>query len=173
MPTTYEKCDDTVRELLNKLIGEYHSPLKAAEVTFDLVFASKTDKDDQPCAAIKLHGVAAAAKVKITSMEDRARGVADAKILIDRYDWDNAKPQTRAAILDHELTHITLKDEGELDDLGRPKLKMREHDWMVWGFDVIAERYKTFAPEYVAFYDAAEHFRQLDLFDKKENIADA
>ena len=66
MPTTYEKCDDTVRELLNKLIGEYHSPLKAAEVTFDLVFASKTDKDDQPCAAIKLHGVAAAAKVKIT-----------------------------------------------------------------------------------------------------------
>lgn len=168
MPTTYEKCDETVRELLVKLIGQYHSPLKEAGVSFDLVFASKTDKDDQPCAAIKLHGVAAAAKVKITSLEDRARGVADAKILIDRFDWDNATPQTRAAILDHELTHIKLKDEGELDDLGRPKLKMREHDWMVWGFDVIAERYKTFAPEYVAFYDAAEHFRQLDLFEKKE-----
>ena len=167
MATTYEKCDQTVHDLLTKLIGKYHSPLKEAGVTFDLVFASKVDKDDQPVAAIKLHGVAAAAKVKITSLEDRARGVADAKILIDEYEWSHAKPETQAAIIDHELTHITLKDEGELDDLGRPKLKMREHDWMVWGFDVIAERYKTFAPEYQAFYDAAEHFKQLNLFDKE------
>ncbi len=166
MAINYEKCDDSVAKLLTELINKYHSPIKAAGVTFDLTFASKFDKESgEPLPAIKLHGTAAAAKVKITSLEDRARGIADAKIVIDRGEWAKAKPQTRAAILDHELTHVTLKGEGEPDDLGRPKLKLREHDWMVWGFDVIAERYKEYAPETSAMRGALEHFKQLSLFD--------
>jgi hypothetical protein len=166
MGATYEKCDVSVTTLLNQLIGKYHSPLKEMKVSFDLVFASKFDKEDMPISAIKLHGVAAAAKVKITSLEDRARGIADVKILIDHHEWVSAKPETRAAILDHELTHVTLKEEGDVDDLGRPKLRLREHDWMVWGFDVIAERYKEFAPETRAMRGALDHFRQLSLFDE-------
>ena len=162
--TTYEKCDGQTIQLLGQLIGKYHSPIKEAAVTFDLVFASKEDKDGNPLPAVKLHGVAASAKVKITTLEDRARGIADVKIVIDRNQWNSAKPETRAAILDHELTHVTLKDEGEEDDLGRPKLKLRDHDWIAWGFDSIVERYKEFSPDYIAFYDAADHFRQLSLF---------
>jgi hypothetical protein len=174
MTTTYEKCDGATNQLLQQLIGKYHSPIKEAEVTFDLVFAAKEDKEGNSLPAVKLHGVAASAKVKITSLEDRARGVADVKIVIDRYQWEVAKPETRAAILDHELTHVMLKDEGEPDDLGRPKLKLKEHDWMVWGFDSIVERYKEFAPDYIAFYDAADHFRQLSLFkDLPETFNDA
>ncbi len=177
--TTYEKCGETVHALLRQLVTKYHSPINEAKVTFDLVFACREDKDGNPLPAVKLHGVAAAAKVKITSLEDRARGIPDVKIVIDMLQWEAAKPETRAAILDHELTHVTLKDEGEEDDLGRPRLKLKPHDWHLWGFDSIVERYKEFSPDYVAFYDAADHFRQLSLFkdmpeqSKKKNGAAA
>jgi hypothetical protein len=164
---TYEKCGDEVYQLLMDLVTKYHSPLHAAEVSYDLIFASKFDADGEALPAVKLHGVAACAKIKVSSLEDRARGVADVKIVIDRHQWVTAQPQTRAAILDHELTHIVLKDEGEVDDVGRPKLKVRSADFVLWGFDTIAERYKEFAPETKAMRRTLDRFKQLSLFPEQ------
>lgn len=164
MPISYERCDESVEHLLQELIKKFHSPLKEAAVTFDLTFASKFDKETgEMLPAIKLHGVYASAKVRITTLEDRSRGVPDVKIVIDRGVWANAPAQTKAAILDHELTHVALKDEGGHDDLGRPKLRLREHDWMTWGFDRIAERYKDFAPEVQGARDLVERLKQMSF----------
>jgi hypothetical protein len=165
MAKTFDKADPDVHEIIRSILKKYHSPLEAAGLTVDCVMASNFDKDGEPLPAIKAHGANASAKIKATSLEDRIRGLGDVRLTIDRHVWAHATPNQRKAIIDHELHHVTLKDEGELGDDGRPKLKMREHDWTTWGFAVIAERYKDDAPEVSSMKAIlAEHFSQLELF---------
>jgi hypothetical protein len=59
--------------------------------------------------------------------------------------WNHWDEDQQNALIDHEVTHISLvinrKGILTLDDLGRPKLKMRKHDFEVGWFHSIAERY--------------------------------
>lgn len=66
------------------------------------------------------------------------KGLGDAEILIDADWWEKANEAERKALLDHELQHFAKTD--KVDDLGRPKLKMRRHDVQVGWFKSVAER---------------------------------
>jgi hypothetical protein len=57
--------------------------------------------------------------------------------------WTSGRLQ---AVIDHELTHLVLKKSKktgavERDDLDRPKLKMREHDYEFGWFAETAQRF--------------------------------
>jgi hypothetical protein len=76
---------------------------------------------------------------------------ADAEILIDMEQWEKLTDNQRLALLDHEITHLEVQvdDVGlvKTDDQGRPKLKLKLHDWQLGGFRSIAQRYGADAIE--------------------------
>lgn len=146
MAVTYEPVPDMVRESVYGVMRECHAELTKAEVTVHGLFARDSDKEtDEPIQAVKRAGYPAAAKISVTSLADRARGIADAKLVIDAFSWERLSEAQRLALIDHELEHLALKVDNETgevkrDDLGRPKLGTRCHDFELGFFASIAER---------------------------------
>lgn len=71
-------------------------------------------------------------------------GRGDAEITIDNQWWEESTEEEKRALLDHELHHIALKIDKRgivRDDLGRPKIQMRNHDLEIGWFKVIAARH--------------------------------
>lgn len=117
-----------------------------------------------PC--LKHQGYPAGAVVRITPLKDRALGIADATIVIDRAGWLALSQRQRDALVDHELTHLARKvdkETGEMvcDALDRPMLKMRKHDYQLGFFDEVAARHGEASPEVRHARRLMEHSGQL------------
>lgn len=148
MPT-FERADKSVEQLAKELIAKYetHQPLSVAEPKIDFVFAfgDVNDEGVQLNDALKKNGVKALGICKIVSLKERALDRGDAEISLDGDWWKQATEDQQAALLDHELHHITIKCDkaGNIqhDDLGRPQIKLRKHDVEVGWFRCIAERH--------------------------------
>lgn len=143
MARTYEECSDVVREILDDLLRTTHKRLLDAGVTFHLAYTWPQ---------LMHQGYPAGAVVEIVSLKLRSRGQADAAVTIDADSWEEQSEDERRGLLDHELTHLLVvidKDTGKpkLDAAGRPKLKMRKHDYFLGGFTEVVERHKIAAPE--------------------------
>jgi len=155
MPVTYQKIDgnDKTYGRMLKAMTAHHQPLTNAEVLITMLSASgpRDENGDVSGPAIKVGGYAAKACVRITSLKDRAAGLGDAVIIVDGDNCDTWSEAEFAAILDHELTHLELKvdQDGAIqrDDLGRPKLRMRKHDFHCGWFAEVAVRHKENSAE--------------------------
>lgn len=180
MATSFSKADPEACRIRDEIMAKHHPRLVGAGVTVSLVMASNDNGE-----AVKLHGYRCAAVVGCNSTKDRIEGKADATIAIDAQWWKHAKAAERAAVVDHELTHLLVergpdritKDPTEIpevfreirepsyktDDAGRPKLKLRLHDWQLGGFAEIVERHGDSAVEQQAFRDTAKRYEQLLL----------
>lgn len=149
MPTTYQRCDESVLEIAKELWREFetYEPMTDAGVKIDFVFAfaEKDDNGNVLGDALKHHGCKALGICKKLSLKDRALGRGDAEISIDGDWWQNASHDERRALLDHEMYHI--KVTSQRDDLGRPVIKMREHDYEFGWFSCIAARHGLFSQE--------------------------
>jgi hypothetical protein len=144
MPITYEDCDGKTCQLIKTVMTKYHLKLAGAGVTITALFACDIDKDGAIKPAVKVHGHTAAAKIAVTSLQDRARGVADAKLTIETSSWQNMAESRRIALIDHELEYLELKidDDGIVfDDRNRPKLKIKIHDYHFEYFHSVAQRH--------------------------------
>jgi hypothetical protein len=144
---TYSKAPDA-HELIDKIQSEYHPDLDGVAVAALFVFDEEASSDQ----VLKHKGYPAAAVCRITPLRDRAQGLDDASIVIDRATWVTLTQPQREALIDHELTHLTrvLDEETEQpksDVLGRPKLAMRHHDHQFGWFDEIAQRHGEASPE--------------------------
>lgn len=122
---------------------KYHGGLFDAEVTVDVLFASrKNEGDDAP---VKLHGVPCLACIRTVPYKARVLGGADLEITIDKEEWEETCEETRIATLDHELTHRTLQvdRDGQVkrDDLERPLFNVVEHDFHFGWFASTALRH--------------------------------
>ena len=152
MATAYDRVPDEVNKMIAGVMKEYHGELEAAGVTLQVLWAFSYDADGEPVPAMKVRGHIALAKTSVTSLPDRVRGLPDAKIVIDReFGWNRFSETRRLALIDHEITHLTLvlDRDGNVraDDLGRPKLRLRNHDWELTGFAEVAERHGEAAIE--------------------------
>jgi hypothetical protein len=180
MSTTYEKAKKPIMDLLRAVMEKHHPILDHCEVSVDVLMARGADKEGSgvPEPILKLHGYPAAAIVKIVPLKQRALGQGDALITIDDATWADFSEEKQCATLDHELEHIqVVADNGEgkaaglvefdvdggriigvplSDDLGRPKLKLKLHDWHLEGFKTIAERYGEAALEVMSARSAVE-----------------
>lgn len=147
MGTLYEKASDKVYRQADAVLREHHGRLATALVTIDFIFAHAPvdEKGFTTGPAIKWHGHAAAGLCKILSVKDRAMGRGDAEIILDGDKWNDWDEEKQNALIDHELTHIELcvNQMGILkrDDLDRPKLRMRKHDWEFGFFAEVARRH--------------------------------
>lgn len=138
--------------LLSAAIRDYHSDLDVNMVTVGLEFASITEKArEKGKFAVTLHGYGCKAVVKIVKEDARRYGSPDAVIRVDRDVWDDMVDKERIALLDHELTHLTIQrdDSGiiKFDNCKRPILKMRLHDVDFGWFREVAERHRQYSTE--------------------------
>jgi hypothetical protein len=146
------------------------------------------DREGEQIPSLKLHGYACAATVRATTLKQRALGQRDALIVFDAFTWERLDDDERRAVIDHELYHLQVVSEErgvpfvlwdpvakciatvpKHDDLGRPKLKLRLHDWHLGGFRAIAERHGDAALEVRAFRSTADEHGQflLDLGESR------
>jgi hypothetical protein len=163
MGTVFEKADDSVMAIMQKVANKYHGELVKAKVSVGLLMASA----DEGETAVKLHGYPCAAIIKITPYKQRVHGIEDAVITIDQKSWDELDDRQRAALIDHELTHLEPKlDQGaqvKTDDLGRPKLGIVLHDAQVGIFKSVIQRHGAAALDAQIAKDFIAEYEQLLL----------
>lgn len=168
MPT-YTDAPPEVIERLNALVRQNHPELKQAEVTFlvQMVHATRDDQGEPRGPALKYAGSPAAALVSIISLKDRQAGLADVRIQLDGDTWNERPTGEQEAILDHELYHVMVKrdkdDQFVSDDIGRPKLRLRPHDFLMGGFKEIMDRHREHALETQFAAQMAKKLVQMDL----------
>jgi hypothetical protein len=142
MSTTYERAPKEVERIAKELIAEHkeHEKLKDYRVKIDFVFAYSSEAF---IPALKKNGVKCLGIARKLSLKDRAMDRGDAEISIDGEWWKDASDLERRALLDHELYHLDVNTSGVnvKDDLGRPKLYLRPHDYEFGWFKHIAKRY--------------------------------
>lgn len=158
MPKTYEKGRPDQIKLLAEVMAEHHPELAELGVRVGLVnVLPACSEDGEPTGpAIKFAGAAVAAQVKLTTPAQRVHVDYDAIVSIDNARWNELSDESRAALLDHELTHLEVaKDKDGVaiitDDL-RPKLKTRPDDFIVTGFYEVIKRHGDAALEYRSVY---------------------
>lgn len=148
----FKKADETVTDLAKRLIKEHecYQPFTENKLRIDFLFAfpeydeaSGEPKSD----AIRHGGRKALGLCRKVSLKDRVKGQGDAEICLDGDWWEDASEKDRAALLDHELYHIVITDKR--DDLGRPILKLRKHDFEVGWFSTIAQRHGIHSQEQI------------------------
>lgn len=143
----YFKADDEAMELLAEVMADHHRErLVELGVTVALMVAvAEVDDSGKPVGpALKHNGYTALAVARVLPLKLRAHGLPDAEITIDGDRWTDMNSGERRALLDHDLTHLVpiLKDGRVMrDDLGRPRLKMRLHDFQFGWFLEVAERH--------------------------------
>lgn len=149
MPT-FKRCPIDVDAAASTLMFKYpcFAPLIDAEIKIDFVFAYP-DLDEttgEPKGdALKKNGVKALGITRKLPLKDRAMGRADAEIALDGAWWEKAPGAEQRALLDHELFHLV--PTGKRDDLGRPLLKLRPHDYEFGWFEAVANRHGNASQE--------------------------
>lgn len=159
MPT-YQTASGEVTNLAHKLIRKFYKDLADAEVTINYLFAYGNDG----APAIMHHGWPANGLVKVVSLRDRVAGLNDVVMLIDGDKWPDWTDEERAALIDHELYHLEVvpgkNTRFKKDDVGRPKIRLRPHDFEFGAFSEIARRHGANAFEVKAFLDMQEKWSQ-------------
>jgi hypothetical protein len=160
MAKVFQKADEQVEALVVEVMNKYHGDLVQAGVTVGCIMVSCSAGH-----AVKHHGYDCAATIRRTTLKQRVQGHADAEIDIDAATWDDLNAQQRRALLDHEIEHLTIvRDENrrvKTDDIGRPVLKMKLHDWELGGFASVVERHGNAALDAKAAHSFKDHFGQL------------
>lgn len=163
----FEKCPEDVVKVMEDLISKYYGDLAEVKLKVDLLFVhAPSPKDgEEKAPALKHHGYQAAAIVKINSLEQRVKGAGDVTIIIDGDEWPHWSERRQQAVLHHEINHVVIKRDADgnvlSDDIGRPRVKLKLHDWELGGFACIAEKYGDDAPEKEAMNHVANEYRQL------------
>lgn len=147
MATTYERAGESITGVVDLMMQKYHHDLQSLEVKVDVLMARNAEGD-----AVTLGGYPCQAKVRVIGLKDRAAGRGDAEIIIDELNWDGLTSKQRDALIDHELEHLEpvinpKNNKPKRDDLDRPKLKIKKHDWQIGWFDSIAKRHGDHSAE--------------------------
>ena len=137
----YSIANEEINLTIQKVMRENHGDLHAEGVTITAMIARS---EEGP--AIKVRGCEAAGCIRITKLMERTLGLGDAVMILDGERLDAWSSKRLQAVIDHELRHLMLKPckktgGYQLDDEGRPKLRIRPHDFEFGWFARTAELY--------------------------------
>lgn len=151
MATFTEILEPSVVALLGQARESWHKRLdEPPRVTITLLwaYAPKDDGGEPKGHAITDGGMPCCCEVKITSLKERAAGLADVLLILDGDTWKEHGAQRQLAIMDSALARIVhAKKHVQLDDCGRPKLKIRKPDAQVKVMYDVIERHGDAAVE--------------------------
>lgn len=165
---SYSQVTAEVDGIIDRIREQYHAP-DLDGVTIDALFVYDMEGSEP---VLKHGGYPAQATVGITPIKDRALGMADAVIVIDRSNWLTLTSKQRDALIDHELYHLDRVVEAdtevpENDAVDRPKLKIRKHDHQVGIFSEILRRHGKDSAEQrmvqAIFDDAGQGYWNFDV----------
>lgn len=83
-------------------------------------------------ACLRHRGLDAIAVARVSNERELAVAEAHGTITVDEYRWSQLTERERRAVIDHELTHFEIVEEG---------LKIRQHDFEVGWFHAVAQRH--------------------------------
>jgi hypothetical protein len=134
-------ANEEINLTIQKVMKENHGDLHAEGVTITAMIARS---EEGP--AIKVRGCEAAGCIRITKLMERTLGLGDAVMILDGERLEAWSSKRLQAVIDHELRHLMLaknKKTGHIqrDDEGRPKLRIRPHDFEFGWFARTAELY--------------------------------
>lgn len=144
MPT-FEDPSNNMEEAFRDVrdLDCHRERLKDVNIVVLSAHASR-DEDDEPRGeALARNGRPILGTIRISSLEDRAEGMADARVLLNGDRWGQLSAAMQRSVIDTCLTQIEVrqKDGAPLrDDLGRPKLQQRKWDFELVGFHDVAAR---------------------------------
>jgi hypothetical protein len=171
MKTTYAVAPEEVTvSLLGRVLKSQprFDPIRENDLRIEILKAIRTD--GKP--AVRHHGAAALAQIKIVGAEERSTGGPDVRIKIDWARWLDLGPKSREAILAHELYHVEFAktNEGNLkrDDYDRPIVRLIPDDWSITGFKEVADWYGEDSIEKRSFNTLGEILSQA-TFDFKDD----
>lgn len=142
MAKTYSKAPPEFRGLIGEVLQKYHPDLCDMKLLVDAMFVyASRDADGQPTgpALSGKSGYPAAAQISVTRLKDRVMGRGDCEMLVDGDRCVKWSRDAQIALIDHEIEHLEFT--GNVDDIGRPKLKIRPHDVEFGWFDSVARRH--------------------------------
>lgn len=163
-----EQAEASIHEMASEIMTKLHDELRLPDGTHPRLCILVASSSDREIPAVNLHGYPCYAKISVIPYKQRVDKRADAEIIIDKDVWLNTltEPQQRA-ILDHEITHLEILKNSEgfviTDDIGRPKLGIRLHDWFLGGFRSIAQRYGEHAIEVLEARKFQEKYGDVTL----------
>lgn len=169
MAKEYGKASDDVLNRIEKLRKKHYVDLESVTIQALFVF----DQTNEQC--LSHQGYPAAAVTKIVSVKERAAGLADVMIVVDRFYYSSLVGDECNALLDHELYHIERVIDEKTgrpahDVIDRPKLRLRKHDRAFGWFDEIAARHGHASVEVRQAQDLLSSARQL-YFDFAGGVA--
>ena len=143
---TYSAAPD-VEECTLRMREKHHEGLEGVRIACLFVF-----DDENSERVLKHQGYSAQAVMRIVPLRERALGMAEAVLVVDRAVWLVLSYRQRDALVDHELMHLQRVEDEETkqpkcDSLGLPKIVMRQHDHQFGWFDEVAERHGDASPE--------------------------
>lgn len=160
MGKIFTVANDEVQALVRRILEEQYPAIAGMipELQIGVLFAT-SDKDGKP--ALAKGGYPCAGVIRIVSEEDRAAGGPDVIISLDGDRWDDWTDEERYSLIHHELHHLVpaklrprMDDSGgwfcEPDNLNRPKIRLRRHDFEIGGFNLIVEQHGAAALEWQA-----------------------
>lgn len=172
MSKQYSTAGLDLLQRIERVRDEYHPQLKGVSIGALFVFG------DEPGQILEHQGYPSAAVIKPTSTKDRAAGLSDALLIVDRYAYEGFTDPQKMALVDHELYHLerVTEDDGtpKFDSNGRPKLSIRKHDRQFGWFDEVAHRHGDNSIEVMQAKSIIASTRQLyfpfyqDARDAKE-----
>jgi hypothetical protein len=128
MTKRYGKASDDLAMRIAAMKKEFHPQLENVTVGALFIFDPNTGAE-----VLTHQGYPAAAMVRIVGGRDRAAGLPDAQIIVDRAHWQTLAQKQKSALVDHELYHLSPQYESDgktlrCDAQDRPILQMRKHD---------------------------------------------
>lgn len=144
--------------MLNRLIEKFHEELTNAKIVLAWALNWKPDAD----------GITKLGQCRKVSDLDRELHGYDAVILLNREFFQSADPKvtddTRKAVIDHELCHVTVvydrEGEPKVNEKGKTLYRMRKHE--IEEFTEILSRYGTYKRVLEVGFAALQR-RQADL----------
>jgi len=139
-----------VLEMAAKLISDIHTHLAEAKIKY----LFRTCKWE-------LRGKTIYGRAEKVSSKWRHLTGFDFVVTINRDIWFANKPETREAILDHQLMHCA---RGEDDKQGNPKWYIQDHDFN--DFVSVVRRHGLWTASLQNIVKANEEFEQVSMFPK-------
>jgi hypothetical protein len=148
MAKMYRKSGGDIASLVQDVMKIYYTDLLEQNIKIDLIDAY----DSMGGPAVTVHGLPAAASIRVLSLKDRIMDRGDVEITFDGYVVDGFSKDEKMALIDHELYHIETKrnKDGQIkyDDIGRVEYKLKPHDREFGWFDAVARRWGKNSQEY-------------------------
>jgi len=170
MSRIYKPADPEVVELVRKVLVAECQQIAGMqpEIIIETLFAFES-KPGKP--ALTKGGYPCVGMIRVVTEEHRAAAAPDVILTLDGYRWSKLSSEEQYAVIHHELYHlvpVNLKPAtGDakgwycaVDGLGRPKIRLRRHDWQIGGFNKIVELHGDHAIEWQEVERVHEAFHQ-------------